>query len=85
MNLDIVISYLKFLSHELGIILQVSYLLFLIWKNALMYVSGKIYIVAFQSYLEVVDPDCGSVIMEQNRENEVSQKYPSYKGDAANR
>jgi hypothetical protein len=67
--------------------LQVSSLLFLIWKNALMYVSVKIYVVASQSYLEVVDPDCGSVIiMKRNREdNEVSQKYTSDKGDAANR
>jgi predicted RNA-binding Zn-ribbon protein involved in translation (DUF1610 family) len=51
-----------------------------------MYVSVKIYVVASQSYLEVVDPDCGSVIMKRNREdNEVSQKYTSDKGDAANR
>ena len=50
-----------------------------------MYVSVKIYVVASQSYLEVVDPDYGSVIMERNRENEVSQKYTSDKGDAANR
>lgn len=67
-----------------GIILQVSSLLFSIWKNALMYVSVKIYVVASQSYLEVVDPDCGSVV-ERNRENEVSQKYTPDKGDAANR
>jgi hypothetical protein len=53
-----------------------------------MYVSVKIYVVASQSYLEVVDLDCGSVIiiMKRNREdNEVSQKYTSDKGDAANR
>jgi hypothetical protein len=52
-----------------------------------MYVSVKIYVVASQSYLEVVDPYCGSVIiMKRNREdNEVSQKYTSDKGDAANR
>jgi hypothetical protein len=50
-----------------------------------MYVSVKIYVVASQSYLEVVDPDCGSVIMERNREYEVSQEYTSDKGDAANR
>ena len=50
-----------------------------------MYVSVKIYVVASQPYLEVVDPDCGSVIMKRNRENEVSQKYTSDKGDAANR
>jgi hypothetical protein len=52
-----------------------------------MYVSVKIYVVASQSYLEVVDPDCGSVIiMKRKREdNEVSQKYTSHKGDAANR
>lgn len=38
----------------------------------------------FQSYLEVVDPDCGSAI-EQNRETQVTLKYPSEKGDLANR
>ena len=37
-----------------------------------------------QSYLEVVDPHCGSV-MEQNKENQVTQKYLSDKGDLANR
>lgn len=31
-----------------------------------------------QSYLEVVDPDCGSGAMQQNRENQVvTLKYPS--------
>lgn len=35
-------------------------------------------------YPEVVDPDCGSV-MEQNIENEISQKCPLYKGDAVSR
>jgi hypothetical protein len=50
-----------------------------------MHVSIKVY-VAFQSYLEVVaaDPDCGSV-MEQNIENEISQKCPLYNGDAVSR
>jgi hypothetical protein len=37
-----------------------------------------------QSYLEVVDPDYGSV-MEQNKENQVTQKYLSDKSDLANR
>jgi hypothetical protein len=77
MNLDIVISYLRFLSYELGYYFA-NLCLFLIWKNALMYVSVKIY-VASQSYLEVVDFDCGSV-MERNRENEISQKLSLIQG-----
>jgi hypothetical protein len=48
-----------------------------------MYVPVKVYMVS-QSYLEVVDPDWGSA-MEQNRENQVRLKYPSEKGDLANR
>jgi hypothetical protein len=64
------------------IILQIS-CLFLIWKNALMYVYVKIY-VASLSYLGVVDPDCRS-IMKRKKENQVAQKYLSYKGDTANR
>jgi len=37
-----------------------------------------------QSYLEVVNPDCGSA-MEQNRENQVTLKYPSEKGELTQR
>jgi hypothetical protein len=48
-----------------------------------MYVSVKVYM-ASESHIEVVDPDCGSVI-EQNIENEISQKCPLYKGDAVSR
>jgi hypothetical protein len=39
---------------------------------------------ASQSYLEVVDPGCGSVT-ERNRENQLTLKYPSDEGEAANR
>jgi len=58
--------------------------MFLIWKNALMYVSVKIYM-ASQSYLEVDDPGWGSV-MDQNRENnQMTRKRLLDKGDSANR
>jgi hypothetical protein len=59
------------------------FFVFLIWKNALMHVLVQIYMTC-QSYLEVVDPDCGSV-MEQNIENQVMQKYLLDKGDRVNR
>jgi hypothetical protein len=39
---------------------------------------------ASQSHVEVVDPDWGS-LMERNRENQVTLKYHSEKGETANR
>jgi|Tabmets5t2r1_1033131.scaffolds.fasta_scaffold00432_1 hypothetical protein len=39
---------------------------------------------ASESHIEVVDPDCRSVI-EQNIEIEISQKCPLYKGDTVSR
>lgn len=74
---EIVISYLEFLGHKLAYYF-VDFCPFLIWKNPLMYASVKVFM-ASDRYVEVVEPDCGSV-MEQNIENENITKMSFIQG-----